>query len=81
LLSDIEFVLEDEFQKLGVTQAIGGGFQYHLLLLHEFAVQERVVIGLKNANDYPPSHRAVVYIETQGKSATLKTVLEPAASY
>ena len=26
LLPDVEFVLEDEFQKLGVTETIGGGF-------------------------------------------------------
>jgi hypothetical protein len=26
LRSDIEFVLQDEFQKLGVAQTVGGGF-------------------------------------------------------
>jgi len=26
LLADVEFVLEDEFQKLGVAQSVGGGF-------------------------------------------------------
>jgi hypothetical protein len=50
LLPDVEFVLADEFEELGVAQAIGGGFlQAHVERLDQAGEAELMVAVVKQS--------------------------------